>query len=166
MTELEYNVFSYIRANEPVSWVEILNAFSSDSNYREVEAVLNFALRNGVIEKTWKIESPPLCKVLLTDEGKINLVAENEHRKADALIREENIRREEEQERKRLQQSAADWNNQQAEKRADRKFQIALTLINAIFSFLLGLTAEHFLGLMDWLRMPIHDLINWFSSLG
>lgn len=69
---------------------------------------------------------------------------------AERLVHEENVRREEEREQKQLDQIAADKAERKAEQRTDRVFQIMLTLLSSLLSFILGLAVEHYAGILEW----------------
>ena len=82
---------------------------------------------------------------LLTELGKRILKSYQK----DSLVRAENIRREQEDKRKQLQQIAADKAERKAEKRAEHVFQIFLALLQALLSFVAGIFVEHFTGISD-----------------
>lgn len=149
MTDRQYAIFSFIRSEETVYWAKILNTFKEGNSYQEIEAILKNGLKTGYVERTCVLESPPLCKLKLTDEGSFVLMAEDEQRIAQLLSREEDVRREHQQKQQELDRIAADKSERNAEKRADHVFQILLTLLSAFLSFILGLATEHFTGLLD-----------------
>ena len=87
--------------------------------------------------------------VLEEHRRKVEAAKVQTRKELDALleresIRQEDIHREKAVQQDQLNQIAADKAERQAEKRADRKFQITLTFINTIVSFCLGILAEHF----------------------
>jgi len=84
--------------------------------------------------------------------AKIQTLEKIQQLQEQELIRQEDIRHEQEQERKRLDEAAAAKADRAAEKRADHKFQIALAFINFVLSFLAGVLVEHFAGIVDWIR--------------
>lgn len=155
MTNREYELLDFIRTRNHVKWYKVLNAFGPKTEGRSNNAVLKKALSDGLIEVVWPGEKPPRCTIKLSEKGILALLAAEEQMQQESLIRAANVRHEKEQEQKRLNRIAIEKADRRAEKRADRKFQVALSLLNTLFSFLLGLLAEHFLG-----------IIQWFSTFG
>lgn len=64
--------------------------------------------------------------------------------------RQEDIRREKTNEKKRSDEAAAEKAERKAEKRADRIFQIFLAVLQAFLTFVAGLLTEHFLNVIDF----------------
>lgn len=67
------------------------------------------------------------------------------------LIRQENMRREKEKEQKRAEEISCEKADRAAEKRADRKFQIALSFLNFFLAFLAGNLVEYFARIVELL---------------
>lgn len=151
MTDRQYAIFSFIRSEETVDWVKILNTFKDGSSYQEIETILKFGLKTGYIERTSVLDSPPLCKLKLTDEGAFALMAEDELRISQRLSREENIQKEQTAEKERNRILEAEATRRKEENRSDRRFQLLLAVFQAFLSFVAGLLVEHFTGIVEWI---------------
>lgn len=92
----------------------------------------------------------------LSETGKRIL---EEHKRMES-IRQEDIRREQAQEQKHLEQAAADKAERHAEKRADRKFQIILSVLQALLTLVIGLLAEYFFDIIDCISAFFSDLFQ------
>ena len=68
------------------------------------------------------------------------------------LARQEDIRKEQEEKRKRFEEAAAEADNRKTEKRADQKFQIVLAVLSSGLSFLAGLLVEYFTDIVEFLE--------------
>lgn len=84
----------------------------------------------------------------LTQQGNRVLSA---HRAA-LSVQAEQVRREQEQEHRRLKEAAAEEAKRKSERRADTVTQILLAILNAALPFLFGVLAEHYGGIIDFVR--------------
>ena len=84
----------------------------------------------------------------LTQQGHRVLSA---HRAA-LSVQAEQVRREQEQEYRRLKEAAAEEAKRKSERRADTVTQILLAILNAALPFLFGVLAEHYGGIIDFVR--------------
>lgn len=73
------------------------------------------------------------------------------HRVALSVLAD-NVRREQEREYRRLKEASAEESKRKAERRADAVTQILLALLNAALPFLFGVLAEHYGGIIDFVR--------------
>lgn len=72
--------------------------------------------------------------------------------RATLSVQAEQVRREQEQKHRRLQEAAAEKANRKAERRADTVTQVFLAILNAAMPFLFGVLAEHYGGIIDFIR--------------
>ena len=83
-----------------------------------------------------------------TQQGRRVLSA---HRAA-LSVQAEQVRREQEQEYRRLKEAAAEEAKRKSERRAVTVTQILLAILNAALPFLFGVLAEHYGGIIDFVR--------------
>lgn len=111
--------------------------------------------RADIEDGLWTL-SPDGERVLAAHRQKVRAAKIQTQRELEALreqesIRQENIRREKEKEQKRAEEISCEKADRDAEKRADRKFQIALAFLNFFLAFLAGIVIEYFAGIMDFI---------------
>lgn len=141
MTDHEYEILLFIRKNQPVPFGKIVNSFSPEQRINETKAIIKSDM-DKYITKTSRADPYTRCRIRLTEAGQNALLLEES-------IRQENIRRVKEHDQKRAEEISCEKADREAEKRADRKFQIALSFLNFFLAFLAGVLIEHFAGIID-----------------
>ena len=71
-----------------------------------------------------------------------------DERREHELIRQENIRKEQEAKEDHKRELEAENTARKKEKRSDRRFQLILAILQALLSFAAGVLLEHFTGLV------------------
>lgn len=138
MTELEYKILTYVESNPNVHWVKLLNDMHPCSSYKKTGAVAEGLLADNLLENTTPSEQAPHCCIRLSVMGANALLREEERLLREEQIRQDQIRCEEANEQKRLEQIAADKAERHAEQKAEHRFQAKLSLGSAAFGAVLG----------------------------
>lgn len=150
MLDTEYKLLSYIKANQPCAWIDVLNAVRSDeADVNTLHALLSCAIMpHGWIEKTSKTDMSPLCRIRLTATGEKDLLA------AEEKFRKEAQRNADQQaaEAKRLKERAEDRADEERRYRAQNKIAVFMPII----TFVLGIIVEHHVRI-------IHLLVSFFQ---
>ena len=148
MLDMEYKLLSYVKENQPCSWVDVLNAVRHDSDDVDVNtlhALLSCCLSpHGWIEKTSKADRPPLCHVRLTPSGETALLTASETLRKKAAEQAQQYANKQAAETKRLKERDED----RADEERHHRTQNQIAVIMPIFMFVLGLIAEHFTGIV------------------
>lgn len=160
MTNREYELLEYIRSRNRIPWFKVLNAFGPESQGRNNDAVLKKFLSEGLIEPVWPGEKPPRCVIRLTNKGILALLEAEEQMQLEASLRAQRIRKEQTQQEKELQKAVREQADAQANRAAEHRFQIRLTIWNTVLSAALGA----FLSNLDRLIPLIIRAIQWFTS--
>lgn len=152
MTDREYALLSFIQANDHPRWTDVLNGFDPKDT-QQIQSVLRTML-NVLIKTTDKVSKPPLCRLQLTDAGTLALRAEHERRVREALLLEQNAKDKQAEKDEAAQKALREKEDRKTEKRADRIFQVFLTVLSHLLTLLGGILLEYHL-----------DIIGWFSGL-
>lgn len=129
MTDREYELLDFIRLKGPVKWFKVLNAFGPVTEGQNNNAVLEQALVDELIQSIHPQERRYRRTIRITTKGILALLAAEEQMQREASVRAGDIREKKNQERSCLNQTSAEGNDQQSEKKADRIFQIALAVL-------------------------------------
>lgn len=138
-TDEQYDLMDKLRNR--VLWNNLSNDEQELVSYLEREGVAR--PRVDIADGLWML-SPDGERVLDAHRKKVRASQIRES------IRQENIRREQEKERNRAEEISREKADRAAEKRADRKFQIALTFLNYFLTFLAGILVQYFTGILDF----------------
>ena len=156
MIDAEYALLSYVKENQPCSWHEVLNTVNStreDADINTLNALLACCVStHGWIEKASKTADPPLCHIRLTPPGETALLAESEIRRKTAAEKAQQEAKDQAAEAKRLRERAEDRADEERRHRTQNKIAIIMPFI----TFLLGMIAEHFAGIVGTLISLLH----------
>lgn len=144
MTELQ--ILNAVANNGgSIGYTELMNQGLSDSVFDPLtdRALIRALHKSGALSG----DLAAYGTVFISDEGRLHL----HQLQQEASIRAENVRREQAEEQQKLEQIAADKAERKAEQRTERVFQIFLAFLQALLSFAVGLLAEHYLGILNWL---------------
>lgn len=86
MLKPEFELLSFVKENQPCTWIDVINCVSSDSerDANQLNALLRSCLEtHHWIEKTSIAARPPLCTVRMTDTGEHALLSELETLRQD-----------------------------------------------------------------------------------
>ena len=144
MSDLEYRILSAISLAGTAQWSAVVNMFLVDHPPVTIDAILHVMLDRKWICRHGSSSEPPLCYIRLDSAGILALETEKS-------VRQEIVRKEQEQEQKTREQVAAAKADRKAERRADRIFQIFLALLQTLLTFVSGLLTEHFFGIFEWI---------------
>lgn len=149
MSDREYALLSFIQANDRPKWTDVLNGFDPKDSL-EIQSILRTML-NVLIKTTDKVSKPPLCRLQLTDAGALALRSERERRVRKALILDQDVKDKQAEKDEAAQKALREKEDRKAEKRADRIFQVFLTLLSSLLSLIGGLLLEYHLAIIEWL---------------
>lgn len=155
MLKPEFELLSFIKEHQPCIWSDVINSVSSDSECDKNE--LNVLLRRCLedhrwIRKTSVVAQPPLCTVCMTDAGEHALFSELETLRQNAAEQAKQQAEQERAEAKRIQERLEDRADEERRYRTQNKISIIMPLI----TFLLGMIAEHFSGIISFISSFFH----------
>lgn len=157
MTDLEYDVLSFIRDHRPsVPWLDVLNSFLPSGRSLDADSILRLALQDGLVEKTSSLDTPPNCTIRISYLGIRCILEEQEHREKLALLRNENIQQEQQRKHENDRVLEAQAASQAEIQRSDRKFQVKLSLLQALLSFLAGAVTTNLDRIIAWVMSLFH----------
>lgn len=104
-----------------------------------------------MIEPIDSCETPPLCTVRLTTKGLDALMKADEMREKQESIRQENLRKVQEEKEEHRRILGTERTERNREKRSDRHFQLFLATFEAFLSLIVGILLEHFTGIVDFI---------------
>lgn len=147
MTDREYALLTFIQENHRPLWSDVLNGFNPD-HINENNQLLK-AMLGSRIEIIYPGAKPPRCYIRLTHRGAADLQEERERRIRHALLLEENVKAEQVQKKEAVKKVLREKEDRKAEKRADRIFQVFLTLLSSLLSLIVGLLLEYHLDIIE-----------------
>lgn len=152
MTELQFTILRHIHSSDNITVVSLLNALDADPVSTSAE--LSTLTDQGLVEKSAVSDSH--CALSLTYKGISALLSETEDRTRSQLAVQQQI--EQEQHRKEEQHRIAEDQAalQAKEHASDRRFQVRLTLLQALLSFLTGALVANLDRLLPFIFRLLH----------
>ena len=153
MTDLQFTLLRRIRSDEFPTVVSMLNTLNADPV--SVSSELSALTGQGLVEKSSVSDSH--CALSLTYKGVSALLSETEERTRRQLAVQQQI--EQEQHRKEEQHRIAEDQAalQAKEHASDRRFQVRLTLLQALLSFLTGALVANLDRLIPFIFRLFHS---------
>lgn len=149
MTDREFALLNFIQAHQRPHWTDVLNGFDPGDS-QEIQSIMRTML-NVLIKTTDKVSRPPSCRLQLTDAGVLALRAEQERRVREALLLEQNAKDKQAEKDEAAKKALREQEDRKAEKKADRIFQVFITLLSSLLSLIGGLLLEYHLDIIEWL---------------
>lgn len=153
MTDTDYEILSFLSQRPSCLWSAVLNAFDPVHRINEVNCVLFDFLDCGWIEKRYPAESPPKCRIRLSPDGYRVLHLH------DVQVRNEQ-KQQEDNDRILKEKAAA----KEAERTSDQKFQVRLSVLQALLSLLGSILSGAVLGNLDRISILFSQLLDAVSS--
>ena len=153
MTELQFSILRHINSSDNITVVSLLNALDADPVSTSAE--LSTLTNQGLVEKSAVSDSH--CALSLTYKGISAMLSETEDRTRRRLAVQQQI--EQEQHRKEEQHRIAEDQAalQAKEHASDRRFQVRLTLLQALLSFLTGALVANLDRLLPFIFRLFHS---------
>ena len=145
MTDLEYEILSFVKSSGDVHWVSVLNAMYPAHSYKDTGDTLKHLVSNGTVKICVPVDQPPNCSIQLSAEGGFALLEE-------ISFRAENVRKEEDALNDQNRIVAEEQANRKKEKASDRRFQLLLAFVQAILALVVGILVEHYAGIIDLIK--------------
>lgn len=150
MTDMDYEILSYLGQRPSCLWSEVLNAFDPATGINGTHRFLLGCLDYGLIERLYPAESPPQCRVRLTPDGYRALHLH------DIYIRQEQ-QQQEDNDRMRKEEVAA----KEAERDSDRRFQERLSTKQTVLAAILGAILSNLDRFLPWCA----EIVQWLFAL-
>ena len=150
MTNFEFAILVFIHQNGSAAWSEVLRHFPVEQIRDTDRSLFKLLDDDHFLEKTLPYDRNRHCRLRLTQQGFHAFCVKAEQLQKDESIRQENIRAEQAQEQKRLDQIVADKAYRRSERRADRIFQIFLSFLNYLIPVILGALFSNLDRIIPW----------------